>query len=268
MKNSNKSAEYWDSLADNILPEVSNDLWRQHADYLNCRLIKRFLPAENQSFERVLKTDLFDESLGTGLIPYLSEISRETAGIDISFSTALRAASGHTGCMAFNASVTSIPFSRDSFDLVISNSTLDHFATEEEIEDSLRDLVRILRPGGHLIWTMDNPSNPIVWARNALTSHFGTMGSLVPYQMGRTWKLKKMAQKTSSLGMEIRGTSCIMHCPRIAVIQALKYLKKIRENSSGKLTFRCLRAMERLEFLPTRSVTAHYNAVHAIKKSI
>jgi ubiquinone/menaquinone biosynthesis C-methylase UbiE len=265
MKNSNQSAEYWDSLADNILPEVSNDLWRQHADYINCKLVKRFLSGEKTSFERVLKTDLFDESLGEGLIPLLSKLSGETAGIDISFFTALRASKSQTSCLAVNASVTAPPFRSNSFDLIISNSTLDHFQSEEEIEESLGALARILGPGGHLIWTMDNPANPVVWTRNALTRHFGTIGSLVPYQMGKTWSLRKMARVTSLLGMEVKDTARIMHCPRFLVIQVLQYLK--RKNSSGKSTFRFLKAMERLESLPTGPVTAHYSAVHAIKKS-
>lgn len=267
IKNSTKSAEYWDTLADNILPEVSNDLWRRHADYLNCELLKKFL-SPYPAFERVLKTDLFDETLGPGLIPFLSEISAEAAGIDISFSTTQHAAGRHTLFLAVNASVTASPFRKNSFDLIISNSTLDHFSSEKEIEDSLGSLVRVLRPGGHLVWTMDNPSNPIVSARNTLTRHFGTIGSLVPYQMGITWGLQKMVRKTSSLGLDVKNTAHFMHCPRILVIQALKYLTKIRKKPTGRLALRTLQIMEKIGNLPTNPITAHYSAVHAIKKNI
>ena len=265
IKSPNQSAEYWDALAGNILPEVRNDLWRRHADYLNSELLKRFLP-QGARFKRTLKTDLFDESLGRGLIQFLSEISADVTGIDISFSTALTATKNHARCLAVNANAILPPFKGKSFDLIVSNSTFDHFSTEKEIETALGAMARILRPGGHLIWTMDNPSNPIVGLRNILTSHCGTMGSLVPYQMGKTWNLRRMVKVTDALGLDVKATASIMHCPRIVVIQFLKYLKMINKNASGKFTLKILRAMEKLESLPTRSITAHYSGVHAIKK--
>jgi ubiquinone/menaquinone biosynthesis C-methylase UbiE len=265
IEKSNKSSKYWDAVAENLGPEVSNDLWRQYADHLNSALVKRFLtPAE--SFKRALKTDLFDECLGQGLIPFLSEISRDTAGIDISYSTTLYASKRQPRCMSVSANVISPPFKDGSFDLIVSNSTLDHFSTEKEIKDSLIALTRLLQPGGHLIWTMDNPSNPIVRLRNALTSHRGKIGFLVPYQMGRTWNLPKMVRETSALGLEVVDTASIMHCPRLLVVQFLKYLKKLNKKSSGKMIFRILRVMENLESLPTRSISGYYCAVHAIKK--
>ncbi len=260
-----QSAEYWNALADNILPAVLNDLWRQYADYLNSELLKRFI-SQGTRFERTLKTDLFDESLGQGLIPFLSEISTNVTGIDIAFSTTLSAAKKHTAYLAVNSNAIAPPFAGNSFDLIISNSTFDHFATEKEIEMALGAMARILRPGGHLIWTMDNPRNPIVSLRNVLTSRFGTIGSLVPYQMGKTWNLRKMVKVTRSLGLDVQDTASIMHCPRVLAIQFLKYLKMLNKNASGKFTFKMLRAMEHMELLPTRSITAHYSGIHAVKK--
>lgn len=263
---SNKSAEYWDTVTDKIRSEVSNDLWRQHADRLNSELLKRFL-SSSSSFERALKTDLFDESLGSGLVPFLSEISKEAAGIDISYSTTLYTSKSHTRCLAVNASVIAPPFRGKSFDLIVSNSTLDHFSTEKEIGDALRSLARMLQPGGHLIWTMDNPANPIVRLRNAVTRRRGTLGFLVPYKMGETWDLRKMVEETSALDLDVVDTALIMHCPRILVVQFLKYLKILKKNASGKMISKGLRAMETLEALPSRAISAHYSAVHAIKKN-
>ncbi|MFH1964804.1 MAG: class I SAM-dependent methyltransferase [Acidobacteriota bacterium] len=266
IENSNKSAEYWNTVADNIRSEVSNDLWRQHADCLNTELLKRFL-SSYPSFERTLKTDLFDESLGSGLVPFLSKISKEAAGIDISYFTTLYTSESHTQCLAVNASVIAPPFRGKSFDLIVSNSTLDHFSTEKEIGVALRSLARVLQPGGHLIWTMDNPANPIVGLRNALTRRRGTIGFLVPYKIGKTWNLQKMVRETSALGLDVVDTALIMHCPRILVVQFLKCLKILKKNASGKMISKGLRAMETMESLPSRAISAHYCAVHAIKKN-
>ena len=71
----------------------------------------------------------------------------------------------------------------------------------------------------------------------------------------------------SALDLEVVDTALIMHCPRILVVQFLKYLKILKRNASGKMISKVLRAMESLEALPSRAISAHYSAVHAIKKS-
>ena len=47
-----------------------------------------------------------------------------------------------------NADVRRLPLADNRVDVVLSNSTLDHFDTEQEIEESLHELARVLKPGG------------------------------------------------------------------------------------------------------------------------
>ncbi len=71
-----------------------------------------------------------------------------------------------------NAVVSDIrnsPFKTESFDQIISNSTLDHFTNKNDIIVSLKELRRMLKPEGVLIITLDNPSNPVVYLRNLLS---------------------------------------------------------------------------------------------------
>lgn len=50
-------------------------------------------------------------------------------------------------------------FAAETFDLVVSTSTLDHFTCREDLVTSLEEISRVLRPGGLLILTLDNPLN-------------------------------------------------------------------------------------------------------------
>lgn len=264
-RESTESTEYWNCVAENLGPEVSCGLWRQHADALNIALITRFIP-DGIPLERSLKTDLFDESLGLGLLHSLQNISGETWGIDLSFKIARSAAVRDRDSIPVTSDIRNPCFKKDSFDLVISNSTLDHFTSEDEIRESLQAISFLLKPGGHLIWTMDNPANPIIWIRNALSRRFGTLGNLLPYQMGKTWRLKKMVREISLLGFLVRRTGCFMHCPRMPVIRMLRLLDTSNRQRAGEKSLNLIRAMEKLEALPTRQLTAYYTALYATKE--
>ena len=124
-RDSNQSAEYWNAVADLQPPEVRCQAWRRYADRLNADLVRRFLPAA-EPFRRALKTDLFDETLGEGLTPLLTGLAENIAGIDISLAIARGAAENADVILPVNASVTDPPFREGSFDLIVSNSTLDH----------------------------------------------------------------------------------------------------------------------------------------------
>lgn len=56
--------------------------------------------------------------------------------------------SGHSNVTVHAADVTNLPFDNDSFDVVTSYLMLHHVITWE---DALREVVRVLRPGGAFI---------------------------------------------------------------------------------------------------------------------
>src|SRR4029434_1314077 len=58
-------------------------------------------------------------------------------------------------------------FADEAFDVIVSNSTLDHFGSWAELGASLHELHRVLKTRGLLIITLDNRANPIVALRNA-----------------------------------------------------------------------------------------------------
>jgi trans-aconitate methyltransferase len=54
----------------------------------------------------------------------------------------------------------SLPFSAESFDLIYSNGTFHHIGRDRHPK-VFRELVRVLKPGGHLFVFENNPMNPL-----------------------------------------------------------------------------------------------------------
>ena len=156
----------WDSAISPLLAARTETLWRRHSDAINSALIARWL--RPGAFYHLLKTDLFDEAMGDGLYPVLATRADRVTGLDVARSVLDAAVSRHPRLMAVAADTRKLPFADATFDVVVSNSTLDHFDTRDDILVALRGLHRVLRPGGTVVLTLDNLANPLVALRNAL----------------------------------------------------------------------------------------------------
>ncbi len=114
--------------------------------------------------EVVLKTDLFEEAYGLDRILYdLFPEARLAVGVDLDVKT-VRAAASRNGSAGFGSAacdVRHLPFPLASVDVIVSTSTLDHFEAREPLAASIDELERVLRPGGTLFVTLDNPRNPL-----------------------------------------------------------------------------------------------------------
>ncbi|MCH2185382.1 methyltransferase domain-containing protein [Myxococcota bacterium] len=255
-----ESESYWDSVSREWRRTAPDDVWRAHCDGLYQALLSGWVAPGTR---RLLKTDLFDESLANGLLPQLSNFADQLFGIDLSHRTALRA-TGRQGLQnSCNCDVRSLPFESDSFDLVISNSTLDHFEARADIVTSLKEIERVLEPGGELILTLDNLSNPVIRLRHRLPFEWLKRLSIVPYFVGETLKVDEAEAMLTSLGFEIVDISTLMHFPRVISIFASRYVGKTRFRSHF---LRGLNAFEKVGRWRSRFVTAHYFAIRARKK--
>ena len=115
------------------------------------------------------------------------------------------------------ADVRQLPFSKASFDTVFSDSTLDHFDSEAGIRDALLELHRVLRPGGTLLLTMDNPVNPMVWLRNLSPGFWMRLG-IVPYAVGATASVRHLTRLLEQAGFDVPAAEAIMHVPRVLMV--------------------------------------------------
>jgi SAM-dependent methyltransferase len=241
---------------------------------VNSALIERWLPSR---VGRVLKTDLFDEAMSTGLYPALAGRADEVVGIDVSGEIVAAAAARHEGLQARQADVRNLPFEEGTFDAVVSNSTLDHFDDEAEIVAALRELHRVLRARGRLILTLDNPANPLnaiakglprewlnrVWVRHA---RFTARVGHVPYHVGETMGVRRLRKALPPLGFEILAQDAIMHAPRALSVVIAELVATHGSERAQRRLLSALSSCERMSGWPTRYVTGHFVAVSAVKR--
>jgi len=252
-------ADYWDGVALHWLTARPQRLWRAYSDLLNTRLCEAWLPREPVG--RLLKTDLFDEATSAGLAPLIARHARQTVGVDVS--ARILEAARHAPLARVGADVRRLPFADASFDCVLSNSTLDHFATLEELARALRELARVLRPGGELLLTLDNTANPVVALRNALPSAPLERLGLIPYRMGASCGPARLRGLVLAAGLEPLELGTTMHCPRALAVALARLLDGAGSVRSRAVFFTCLQAWERLGRWPTRFLTGYFLTLRA-----
>lgn len=239
-------------------------LWRVHSDAVNIALMARWLPEKR--VERLLKTDLFDEAVDDGVYPVLEPKAQNVIGIDVSLLMAKAALGRHTDLKGISADVCCLPFAEKSFDVIVSNSTLDHFKTQDQIIDSLRELYRVLRVDGQLIITLDNLANPVIALRNILPFRSLHYLGVVPYYVGATFRPRRLCLQLRRVGFDPIEITTIMHCPRIFAVAWAEMLERCGTLKAKRRFLRALMAFECLSRWPTRFLTGYFVAVAAIKR--
>ena len=238
-------------------------LWRQHCDAVNQSMLQSWWPGK--AVDSVLKTDLFDEVFGVGLFPYVQQQRSVLNGIDLSESIASAAQKKCPGLLASVTDVRQLPFADDSYDLIISNSTLDHFELSSDIAVALRELYRVLKPGGQLIITLDNLLNPVIAIRQVLPFRWLNAIGILPYFVGATCGPRGLNRLVSQTGFNILETTSVMHCPRVLAVAVAGLLQRYAGRRTQQRFLRGLMAFEKLSALPTRFGTGHFVAVRAVK---
>ena len=270
MRRLGSEAGHWDGVARERFSKSPPDILSEHKKKTHLHLLARW--ADLKGSEWILKTDLFEEASGPDQFLFdLGQKNNRIIGIDISreiVAQAKRRASQHNvdSSKYLCCDVRYLPLKSDSIDLIISNSTLDHFSSEEDISVALRELARILRVNGTLILTMDNKQNltypPYVFIR--IWMKLG----LAPYFIGRTLSLAELRRILEQEGLSVEESTAIFHYPHPdGLVRLLERL--LHWLSRGKLDNAMregLNLLDRLEKKSTRYLTGRYIAVKAVKK--
>ena len=258
-------AGYWESVAESWRIVGRQRLWREFTDRQQVAMLARWSSGWDGGGTKpdLLKTDLFDEVASQGIVPWLLVRGTNVTGIDVAPLIVAEAVARNPSLEAVVADVRSLPFAEASFDVVFSGSTLDHFESAADIQMALGELCRVLRPGGTLILTLDNPANPIIWLRNGPLLGLLRRIGIVPYQVGATLGPRSLERAVKAAGLHVVETTAVMHCPR-AIAVALAGLMERLSRSWQESFLRHLQIWERLERWPTRWLTGHYVAVHAV----
>lgn len=254
-------SRYWDWVGAQSAHAIDVPLWRTYCDQLHASLIRDW--TWGRHFRSALKTDLFDEAMGRGLVRLLLEHADTVYGIDVAAEIVEKAFAANPGLLASVADVRQLNFADGSIELIVSNSTLDHFEHAEDIDRSLAELRRLLAPGGLLLVTLDNPRNPVVALRNRLPKSLLGRSSLAPYFVGHTYSRAQLENALGRQGLEVMRRRHIMHVPRIALLHLCRLLRP--SGVVGQTVLRCMLASERLAGWPTAPLTGHFVAVLARK---
>jgi SAM-dependent methyltransferase len=255
---------YWNGVGEQWLAERPDALWRACSDAVHGDWLDQV--AGDLQGGTVLKTDLFDEAVGDGLSPWFEGRGCRVVACDLAHSTTHGAVRKQARLVAAVADVRRLPFATASFDGVFSDSTLDHFEHETDIRASLVELARVLKPGGLLLLTMDNPSNPIVRVRNLAPAFWLRLG-VVPYFVGVTLGRRAIAGALDAAGFLIHDLRPIMHVPRVLAVPACRWsgthgrAAAVAPAWSGRV-----RRFERLNAWPTRWQSGHFVAVAARRR--
>jgi SAM-dependent methyltransferase len=212
---------------------------------------------------RVLKTDLFEESMGPDA--YLSVLASNGAfavGMDISAPVVSRASKRDADSpAAYVASDSrSLPFADSTFALVVCPSTLDHFKDPSDLGRSLREISRILQPGGRLIITLDNRQNifdPLLRLVNR--------AGWTPYYLGRSYTILELKRELELAGFAVNDTTAILQNPRLMAVTAVTLARKIGSERLMGLVQRSLVAAQRLERTPLRYYLGSFVAAVATR---
>ena len=263
-------AEHWDKVARRWLRgSAPGNLLAEHTRRTYLDLVARW--SDVPSSGMILKTDLFQEAFGQNQFLFdISRVNSNVVGIDISSEVVQRAkrqarhinvdASRYLCC-----DVRHLPLQENSIDLVISDSTLDHFPSEIDIVNALKELGRVLRVGGTLILTIDNKSNltypPYVFIR--LWMRLG----LAPYFIGKTLSPARLRHALEDIGFAVEESTAIFHCPHPDVLVSWleSSLRKAGRGKFDNAIRKGLASLERLGGKRTKFLTGRYIAVKAVK---
>jgi ubiquinone/menaquinone biosynthesis C-methylase UbiE len=266
-----KEAEHWDQVARGwFLKGYANELLAEHKKKTYLSLIARWADVTNS--QRVLKTDLFAEAFGPEQFLFdLAPIKNNIVAIDVSkeiVAQAKRQAMHHgvDTSKFLCCDVKLLPFQSEYFDLIISDSTLDHFPSETDIITALKELGRVLRVGGTLILTIDNKSNltypPYIFFR--LWMKLG----LAPYFIGKTLSPTKLRHTLEDIGFNVEESTAIFHYPHPdGLVRWLeRSLRKLGRGKFDNAIRSGLALLDRLEGKRSKYLTGRYLAVKAVKR--
>lgn len=262
---SESTPRYWDLIASNNRERLKLDCWREYMKLVYSRLIHAWFPQSKSCFS--MKTDLFEEAFTTySLLP---ELGTGALGMDHSFeivrSAKERLLERSRVLNLVVCDLRNLPFRSESIQQILSPSSLDHFKSKKEIVRAIEELSRVLKPGGVLILTLDNPQNPIVWIRNALPFSWLNRIGLVPYYVGPTCTVNEAKQQLQSAGLSVTECTAVAHVPRAPAIWLSMLEQKIGSKMLRLVLNRCFEAWEVLQNLPLRYRTGYYIALRATK---
>ena len=157
----------------------------------------------------VFKTDLWDEAKNTEILRWVAEQGAQPAGVDVSLAivqAARRVLAPHRPAFA-GGDVRALPIRDASVDVVYSMGTIEHFP---EYAQAVREIFRVLRPGGIAIVGVPNKLDPFL---RPLLVHTLNACGLYGYGMEKSFTPGALRRLLESAGFEVTAQTGILFIP-------------------------------------------------------
>jgi SAM-dependent methyltransferase len=209
-----------------------------------------------------LKTDAFEEANGDDQLLFDLFPAAHAFCMDISPTTLDAAArrSNRSTAHFIATDVRRIALPSECMDLVVSTSTLDHFPTTADIRMALSEIARVVRPGGLVIVTLDNPENPLYWALRWASRWPGA-----PFPLGRTLSRERLNRELAATGLDVEANAFLIHNPRVLSTLLFLALRRLLGTRADRPIAWLLSLFARLGPLPSRRFTGCFVAARARK---
>ena len=197
---------FWDTVGETF-PSLKGAA--STAYYFECErlLFEQFFPPLHG--RSIFKTDLWDEAKNTEILRWAAEQGARPFGVDIAADVVQEAS-----CVlarhrpGFTVSdVRALPFADGSLDLVYSMGTIEHFP---DYDVAVREIFRILRPGGTAIIGVPNKLDPFL--RPLMVDLMNRLG-IYDYGMEKSFTPRALRRLLESCGFQVSAETGILFIP-------------------------------------------------------
>jgi SAM-dependent methyltransferase len=229
--------EFWDTVADEF-PSLKGATSTAYYLEGEQRLFTCYFP--DLAGKRLFKTDLWDEAKNTEILRWAAEQGAIPYGIDVASATvseARKVLRRHDPGFAV-ADVRTLPFTDESFDLIYSMGTIEHF---DEYRDATRELFRVLRPGGQAIIGVPNKLDPFL--RPMMVTLLNWL-NLYGYGKEKSFTEGELRAVLESSGFKVTGMSGVLFIP--GWLRMLDLMLHVRGSVFTRVTRAAIGVFQRL----------------------